>query len=65
MPAKARAQEDKPRATDAGGAPWHCSLGVHLPAAPPTGSCPRRDTRRQTFPRPPRAQGLSGLRVSP
>jgi len=47
------------------GAPWHHSLGMPLPTAPPIGSRPGRDTRRQSFPRPPGAQGLPGPCVSP
>jgi hypothetical protein len=47
------------------GAPWHRSLGMHLLAAPLIGSCPRHDTRRQSFPRPPGARRLSGPHVSP
>ena len=47
------------------GAPRRCSLGAALPTAPPTGSCPGRETRRQSFPRPPGDRGLPGPRVSP
>ena len=47
------------------GAPKRCSLGVPLPTAPLTGSRPGRDTRRQSFPRPPGDQGLPGPHVSP
>jgi len=42
------------------GASWRRSLGVPLPTAPPTWSSPGRDTRRQSFPRPP---GLGGFRA--
>jgi hypothetical protein len=47
------------------GTPWRRSRGVPQPTTPSTGSRLRRDTRRQIFPRPPRALGLPGPRVSP
>jgi hypothetical protein len=47
------------------GAPWRRSQGVPLPIAPLTGSCPRRDTRRQSFPWLLGVRGLSGRHVSP
>jgi hypothetical protein len=47
------------------GTSWRCSRGVPLPDAPPTGSHPGRDTRRQSFPRPSGAFGPAHQPLEP